>query len=237
MPDNLVTLLQAQAEAQPHAPALLDGSLTPVGSVSFAQLQRAIAQGAAYLRQVGLQPGDRVLVYQPLSIDLYVALGAIFHAGLTAAFIDPGMDRAQLRRAAATLAPQAFLGPPRAHLLRLIVPALRRIPYAFTTANWPLPGARRWDHHAALPPLAELAPCTDDSPALITATSGSTGNPKYATRSHGFLQRQHTAIAATLGIGTGAVVATTLPIFALSFLASGAAVLLPARRSAPPRRL
>jgi acyl-CoA synthetase (AMP-forming)/AMP-acid ligase II len=227
IPANLITLLHAHAVAHPYAPALLDGASHPPDLLTFSQFQRAIAQGAAYLRQTGLQPGDHLLVYQPLSVDLFVALGAIFQAGLTATFIDPGMDRTQLGRAADTLAPRAMLGPRRAHLLRLIVPALRRIPLAFNTSQWSLPGMRQWSHHRTLAPLPEIVPCTPEDPALVTATSGSTGTPKYAIRSHGFLQRQHAAIAATLGITAGTVIATTLPIFALSFLASGATVLLP----------
>lgn len=227
MPANLIALLHAHAAAHPHAPALLDGAAHPPRLFTFGHFREAVAQGAAYLRRAGLEPGDRLLVYQPLSIDLYVALGAIFQAGLTAVFIDPGMNRTQLSRAAATLAPRALLGPPRAHLLRLVVPALRRIPLAFSTADWPLPGAARWNRYRTLPPLVESAFCAADDPALITATSGSTGDPKYAVRSHGFLRRQHQAIATTLEIAPGTVIATTLPIFALSFLASGATVLLP----------
>src|SRR5687767_8780953 len=142
--------------------------------------------------------GDRVLLYQPISTDLYVALGALFQAGLTAVFIDPGMDRAQLDRAATMLAPRGFLATPRAHLLRLLSPTIRRIPIQFTTGKWPLLGAQRWGNYAQLAlhasPQEAMVPCEESTPALITVTSGSTGMPKFATRTHGFLRRQHTAI-------------------------------------------
>lgn len=177
------------------------------------------------LHAAGLRPGDRVLLFQPMSVELYVAFGAILAHGLTAVFIDPGMARSQLDRAAAQLRPQAFLGPPRAHLLRLLSPAIRRIPHHFSHAAW-LPRTRRWQDYCRYAPLGEVVPCADDTPALITVTSGTTGVPKFATRTHGFLCRQHAAIDAALGVDPAAVIATSLPVFVLSFLAMGTATLL-----------
>lgn len=223
---NLAALLHTQSATRPNHPALIDPSRPPI---SFAMLERAIQQGASLLLKAGLRAGDRVLVYQPISTDLYVALGALFHVGLTVIFIDPGMERGQLERAATALAPRGFLATPRAHLLRIISPAIRRIPIRFTTGHWPLPGARRWVQYANFPdssppPMAEI---DKQTPALITVTSGSTGTPKFTTRTHGFLRRQHQAIESSLAMPPDTVVATTLPIFILSFLASGVTSLLP----------
>jgi acyl-CoA synthetase (AMP-forming)/AMP-acid ligase II len=223
---NLAALLAAQARTRPNAPALLDPHRTPI---TFAALQQQVEAGAALLLDAGLRVGDRVLVYQPISAELYVALGALFHMGATVVFIDPGMRRDQLERAAVRLAPRGFLATPRAHLLRLLSPSIRKIPIRLTVGNWPLPGARRWNERtrrafATIPPMAE---CGDEAPALITVTSGSTGTPKFVTRTYGFLRRQHQAIDASLAMAPNTVVATTLPIFILSFLASGITSLLP----------
>lgn len=225
MPANLAALLHDQANTRPDHPALVDPTKSPL---TFAALQKAVHQGADQLLEAGLLPGDRVLVYQPISTDLYIALGALFHAGMTVVFIDPGMDRSQLGRAANVLAPRGFLATPRAHLLRLLSHAIRHIPINFTTGSWSLPGAQRWGHHkhfsSAPPPLYD---CDVETPALITVTSGSTGTPKFATRTHGFLRRQHQAIHTSLAMPPDSVIATTLPIFILSFLASGLTTLLP----------
>lgn len=223
---NLAALLTAQATQRPAAVALLDGTIQPPRPVSFAELHTAIAQAGAMLRAAGLRRGDRVLLFQPMSLDLYVAFGAILANGMTAVFIDPGMPRSQLDRAAAHLSPQAFLGPPRAHLLRLISPAIRRTPHHFSHAAW-LPMTRPWQAYQDHAPLDEFVPCDDDTPALITVTSGTTGMPKFATRTHGFLRSQHAAIDAALAIDPGAVIATSLPVFVLSFLAMGTTTLLP----------
>jgi acyl-CoA synthetase (AMP-forming)/AMP-acid ligase II len=69
----------------------------------------------------------------------------------------------------------------------------------------------------------ELSP---ETPALITFTSGSTGEPKAAVRTHGLLVAQYHALRANLGLAPGQVDLATLPIFALASLAAGNTVVL-----------
>jgi acyl-CoA synthetase (AMP-forming)/AMP-acid ligase II len=63
--------------------------------------------------------------------------------------------------------------------------------------------------------------CAADSPALITFTSGSTGQSKAVVRTHGFLLAQHEVLHQTLAPAPGEVFLATLPIFVFSHLASG----------------
>ena len=60
-----------------------------------------------------------------------------------------------------------------------------------------------------------------DAPALITFTSGSTGEPKAAVRTHGFLIAQHEVLQRSIALCPGEVDLSTLPIFVLANLASG----------------
>ena len=62
----------------------------------------------------------------------------------------------------------------------------------------------------------EPADCRPEDPALITFTTGSTGVPKAALRTCGFLWAQHVALAASLDVQPGDVDLATLPIFALN---------------------
>ena len=61
----------------------------------------------------------------------------------------------------------------------------------------------------------------DDEPALVTFTSGSTGVPKAAVRTHGFLMAQHRALEKALEFAEGETDLITLPVFVLANLASG----------------
>lgn len=227
---NTADLFLAQARERPDAIAIIE---TVRGdqdrTLTFGELDDLSARGAALLRASGLRPGDAVLVFQPMSIDLYVALAALFRVGVIAMFLDPSAGRTHIDRCCTLRPPDGFLGSPRAHLLRLLSPAIRRIPRRFAFGAWPIPGAIRWSRDlTAIAPHTEVHPCTPDTPALLTFTSGSTGQPKAAVRSHGLLAAQHTALADSIHLKAGQIDLTTLPIFALANLASGVTTLIPA---------
>jgi acyl-CoA synthetase (AMP-forming)/AMP-acid ligase II len=223
---NIAEVLSAHARARPHDAAILDVHWFRTRRTTFEELDRAGAQGAALLWRHGLRPGDAVLVFQPMSMELYAALQAVFRLGLTAMFLDPSAGLEHLERCCALHPPRALLASDRAHLLRLWSPALRRIPRKFVI-GWPVPGAVRWSRAAALPPRPEITPCLPETPALLTFTSGSTGRPKAAVRSHGFLLAQHRALAHSLRLTPGEVDLATMPIVLLANLASGVASLIP----------
>lgn len=223
---NLLALLLEQARARPEAPAIIETRRGRERAVTFAELDVASRQAAAMLRAVGLRTGDAAVLLQPMSIELYVALLALFRLGMVAVLFDPAAGAAHIDACCRTAAPRVFIGSDRAHLLRLVAPALRAIPLRYGI-GWPMPGARRWQNYARHAPLDELFPATDDSPALLTFTSGSTGAPKAALRTHGFLIAQHHALAANLRLQPGEVDLTTLPAFALANLGAGVTTLIP----------
>ena len=78
-----------------------------------------------------------------------------------------------------------------------------------------------------MPARAQVAPVDEQTPALVTFTSGSTGEPKAAVRTHGFLLAQHAVLEESLSLAPGEVDLTTLPIFVLANLASGVTSVIP----------
>ena len=223
---NLVELLRTQARERPDVPALIeyDGGRH---SCTFADLERRAARGAALLREAGVGKGDVVLVLQPMSTTLYVIVTALFRIGAVAMVPDPSADRHHIADCCERAAPTALVGPPRAHLLRLLSRPVRRIPEAFVTGRWPLPFATRWPTTPApRSTQAEVADCDADTPALLTFTSGSTGAPKGAVRTHGLLRAQYEALRDNLGLGPGQIDLATLPVFVLANLAAGVTTIL-----------
>ena len=223
---NLINILQTQAKKHPTQPALIDTHRGQRRVTTFAQLEHQSAQVATLLHQSGLRPGDGVLVLQPMSAELYIALGAIFRLGLIAMFLDPGQGKEHIEACCALHPPQAFIASSKAHLLRLVSPALRRIPKKFVI-GWPVLGAVTWRYARQLSPHPNILACPDDTPALLTFTSGSTGHPKAALRSHGFLLAQHRVLADSLQLTAGQIDLSTMPIVALANLASGVTSLIP----------
>lgn len=223
---NIAEILAAQAADHPSDVAILDPSSRHRRAITFAELDLAAARSAALLDQSGLRRGDSVFVFQPMSIELYVALLAVFRLGLVAMFLDPSAGREHIERCCALHAARGFIAGAKAHLLRLLSPALRRIPIKFVIGP-PLPGAIRWPRADALPPRPQIEPVAPETPALLTFTSGSTGQPKAAVRTHGFLLAQHRALADTLHLTSGDVDLATMPIVLLANLASGVTSLIP----------
>ena len=223
---NICELLKARAARNPEAPAIIEPRLGRSRSISFGELEAAAAQAAALLQQEGLSRGDRVLVFQPMSAELYIALLAIFRLGMVAMFLDPSVGRGHIESCCALSPPKALIAGAKTHLLRLLSPALQRIPVKFSI-GLPVPGAVSWSRARRLPPYDPIQPCGEETPALLTFTSGSTGDPKGALRSHGFLRAQHRILEQSLELTPGEVDLTTLPVFVLANLGSGVTSLIP----------
>ena len=222
---NVLSVLHEVARRVPDRPALILES----GSITFGGLRDRIGRAAAGLRRLGLGPGDRAIVMIPMSIDLYVAMLALLEIGAVAVFVDPWIGRRQIASFAAFAEPRAWIGIAKSHLLRLLDARLRGIPVAITAGRrlgpWPAPLS-----------LAELEreqgdgtihPAATDDPALITFTTGSSGEPKGTNRTHGFLLAQRAALAAEFPAQEGDVEMTMFPVFALNNLAAGVPSVVP----------
>jgi olefin beta-lactone synthetase len=229
---NVLSVLREVAGRVPDRPALvMEEARGREQSITFARLWERIDRISAGLRQRGLGPGDRAIVMIPMSIDLYAALLAVLKIGAVAVFVDPWIGRRQIAAFAAFAGPRAWLGIPASHLLRLLAPGLRSIPITVTTG-------KRLGGLPARHTLAELEkeqggdgrvePMEPDDSALITFTSGSSGEAKGADRTHRFLLAQHRALAAEFPAREGDVDMPMFPVFALNNLASGVTSVVPA---------
>jgi acyl-CoA synthetase (AMP-forming)/AMP-acid ligase II len=215
--------LTEQARVRPGTVALIDDAAGR--TLTFAQLDDEVAKAAAWWRARGLKRGEAVLVFVPMSAELYVALLALFRIGAVALFLDPSAGREHLERCCARWAPEALMAIPKAHLLRLRSRALRAIPLKVTTGGW-LPGTVRW----LASDTTERVTTNDAQPedaALVTFTSGSTGVPKGAVRTQGFLLAQYRALAPSIALEPGEVDLATLPVFTLANLAAGVTTVIP----------
>ncbi len=223
---NIVEILKTQASEHPQSLALIEPKQKNIRSLTFSEIEKAASRAATSLSRAGLCPGDAVLVFQPMSANLYIALLAIFRLKLVAVFIDPSAGSAHIERCCQRIPPKALIASPKAHLLQLRSPALRRIPTKFST-GFRLPGTHSWNRWKRYAEKRNIEPCEPNTPALITFTSGSTGEPKVAVRTHGFLLAQHRVLAKELSLTYKDKVLSTLPIFVLSHLGAGVTSLMP----------
>jgi acyl-CoA synthetase (AMP-forming)/AMP-acid ligase II len=199
-------------------------------SITYSGLRERTDRASAGLRSEGLRPGDRAIVMIPMSIDLYVGMLALLDLGAIAVFVDPWIGWRQIAAFAAFAEPRAYLGVPRSHVLRLFSGRLRSIPVTVTTGGrlGPVPARRTLAEIEEPPGDGVVHPVQPDDPALITFTSGSSGEPKGANRTHGFLLAQHRALAGEFPSREGDVDMPMFPVFALNNLAVGVPSVVPA---------
>lgn len=191
---------------------------------SYRDLDALSRRAAASLRAAGVGAGDPVLFFALPGRELYAALVATFRLGAVAMFVEPSAGRRVLEGACDLLAPRAFVGSPKAQLLRLVSSAVRRIPAPFSLGSR-LPLTRPL--FAAAPLHAPVVARDGEAPALVTFTSGSTGLPKGAIRTHAILRAQLDLLADVVLGPPEEPHLVALPIVVLLGLARARTVILP----------
>jgi acyl-CoA synthetase (AMP-forming)/AMP-acid ligase II len=226
---NVVTHLRDRAVEHPERLALVQGLPGQERSLTYGELWDQVGRIGSSLAQLGLQRGDRAIVMIPMSLELYAVLLGVLKIGAVAVFVDPWISVRRIAQFAAFAEPTAFLGVAKSHWLRLFEAKLRRLPITVTTG-------RRYFRIPARSTLTELlqglhdstiAATTADETALITFTSGSSGLPKGADRTHGLLLAQHEALQAEFPYQETDIDMPMFPIFALNNLAAGRTSVIP----------
>ena len=192
--------------------------------ISFAQLCDDMKRTACYFAAKGIKKGDRVLVFVPMGIDLYRIVLALFYMGATVVFLDEWTNRRRLDLCCQIADCNAFVGTWKAHLLRLFSPEIRKIPIKLTMRFQADNGFF----------LSDTEP---QDPALITFTTGSTGIPKAALRTHGFLLEQFRALEDKIQAHHSDVDMSVLPIVLLINLGIGSTSIIADFKSSKPTKM
>lgn len=226
---NVIHLLDEQAKRVPERLALIMQKDGKTQTISFSELNRQTAVFATALKNCGLEAGDRVILMIPMSIELYVTMLGIIRMGAVAIFVDPWIGARQIADFAAFAEPRGYVGIGKSHLLRLFNKTLRRLPVTVTAGKTILGLPAKWSQKKLLdttPDWSIYESSSDDS-ALITFTSGSSGIPKGANRTHGFLTAQHQALQQEFPYDESDVDMPMFPVFALNNLARGLTSVVP----------
>lgn len=169
-------------------------------SISYASLARRAAALGKQLRESGLSAGDRVAIALPSSITYAVSFYGVLMAGGIAVPLNVAARAAEfslwLNHSGADF---VLLESPVPELER----AIRLLPVAVTVLQV---------GEAELFEIPALHFQAVDDPACIFFTSGTTGQPKAVTLSHGNLDSNTRAIVEYLGLTSDDSVVNVLPL-------------------------
>jgi acyl-CoA synthetase (AMP-forming)/AMP-acid ligase II len=202
---NIVDLFYASAKRNPGKTAIVYKGQ----KISFGEFEKQVTNTAAYFLKKGIRKGDRVMLFVPMSFDLYRIVLALFRIGATAVFLDEWVSKKRMEACCKVAQCEAFIGIFKARILSFFSSELRKIPihlgvnYSPSDLNRDFPATSKEDT------------------ALITFTTGSTGIPKAAKRTHGFLHAQFNALIAKIQPQEDDIDMPVLPIVLLINLGTG----------------
>lgn len=173
---NLASLLRRTALSAPDARALAQGTTT---FATYSQLdRRAGALAGALQRKLGLQRGDRVVLFQRNCPQYVEALYACWIAGCVAVPVNNRLNDADLAHILSDSQPRLILMS--ADLAETATAAARS---SATTVALIAVGSAEYEKLCTGDGTA-IAAVTPDHPAWLFYTSGTTGRPKGATLTH-----------------------------------------------------
>lgn len=115
----------------------IQGSSLTYAHTTYAQLAKLVYQYQRGLNDLGLAPADRVLMLVSPGVDFLALSLAVMGRGATPVFLDPGIGLEKLMKCIRDTNPQAFIGSPRAHLLRFLNRSLfHRIKFHIYASEW-----------------------------------------------------------------------------------------------------
>jgi acyl-CoA synthetase (AMP-forming)/AMP-acid ligase II len=239
--NNVISFLERVAEAAPERVALhwlpeeqkaawLADQSTPLvhDTMSYGELACAVRAAASGLARLGIGKGDRVFLFVPMSPALYIAMFAVQRLGAVAVFVESWARPESLGHCARLVEAKAMIAPEKAYQFVSAAPGLELPPLRIVV------GAHAAAYDGDLLSMARnggtvpICPVEREDTALITFTTGSSGVPKGADRSHRFLAAQHEAISRDLTYLPGELDLPSFPVFSLNNLAGGVTTVVPA---------
>jgi len=233
--NNVVSFLEEHAKQQPNKVAFyyLPKESTQLGefnhdSITYGDFNDKVGRLARGLSGIGIKKNDRMLIFVPISLELYTSIAALQCLGAIPVLLDSLSRQEQLKaivlnsKPGGIIAPSTWLQAYESHLDDFgIVIRISADENSDSAKIFGLPNLFSEKSE-------KIAPVEQNHTALITYTTGSSGVPKGANRTHRFLSAQHYALKRLFPYKQTDVDLPIFPVFALNNIASGITTVLPA---------
>ncbi len=184
---------------------------------SFSMLNDDVHRMAAYLKKCGVKENDRILAFAASSYRLCVFMLAALETGAAMMYVDITARQASLRSVFEQYRPDMVLVSDQTRYLRFMFSEIRKIKHIINV-----------DRYAECEPDSSAsAEISEETTGLLTMTTGSTGTPKTAVRSHRDLMNQLKLISSNISAGEEETILTTSFIYVFANILSGFTTVIP----------
>lgn len=232
--NNVVCFLEEHAKKQPNKIAFYSTSKNALqsgnfdhASITYADLNSKVSKVAGGLIRLGISSEDRIIVFVPISPELYISIAALQRIGAIPVLLDSLSRQEQLAAIIQNSRPRGIIAP---------AAWLQAFKHLLNNSNIGIRISSDENSEGGTAKLINLfsersqdvTPVEQDQTALITYTTGSSGTPKGADRTHRFLAAQHYALKRLFPYEPTDIDLPVFPVFALNNLASGITTVIPA---------
>lgn len=195
-------------------------------SMSYKEFTTITSRIASGYQNIGITQRDRVILFLPMIVNMYLAMSALQRIGAIPVFLDSWTRHIHMGTAIQQVQPKVIISFEKAFDLLNNISDL--IPIKISV------GPTTKAYTASLEELMQsssqcpILPVEQEDTALITFTTGSSGVPKGADRSHRFLAAQHYALKDCIPYLEDDIDLPIFPVFSLNNVASGISTVLPA---------
>lgn len=202
----------------------------PHRSISVQELDGLVGILTTEFKNAGIKFGDRVILFLPMSLPMYASMFALQKMGAIPTFLDSWARRDQMGVSAEVAKPTAMISAHRAFEYLKEVDGINNIPIKICAGDIPegVKYTKRLEEMMMTKVYSEEVEVDREHTALITFTTGSSGTPKGADRSHRFLAAQHYALNRHIPYTEQDKDLPVFPIFSLNNLAAGVETIIPA---------
>jgi len=240
---NIAKYLPESAEKYPDKKAVVFSSTKKSkgkkSTLTYAQLNLECDRYAYGLNDAGIKMGMKVLLMVRPSPEFIALTFALFKTGAVPVLIDPGMGVNRLLDCINDVQPDAVIGIPAAHIVRIFTPR-----YFKSVKINIVVGPDLFFLGKSLekisPIINKTYVCAEtkySSPAAILFTSGSTGPAKGVMYEHGMFGAQVELLKKVYDFKPGEVDLPGLPVFALFDVAFAMTCVVPDMDPARPAKV
>lgn len=191
---------------------------------TFGELKTEVESVAAYLQEKGVCKGDKLLAFATPSYDLCVFMLAGISIGASIMYVDSWAKQDRLKNAFHQYRPQFILVSKTTAKIRFFLREIHKIKNVLYVDKRP-DAVRNISWKNCEVDISE------ETIALLTLTTGSTGQPKAAIRTHGHLYEQLMLVCNNMEVeNKNEYVLTTSYMYVFSNVLNGFTTVLPCLR-------